>query len=463
MRHPSIGIRKRHYIYPQMKRTTDMTKGSPLRLLIAFSLPLLLTNLGQQLYIIIDAAIVGRGIGVKALAAIGASDWTYWMLIWTVMGLTQGFATFVARAFGEKDYDGMNRYIAMSTILSITLGVILTVGGIIFTRPLLVALKTPADIIDDAALYLVAMTAGILVVTLYNISASVLRALGNSRHPLYAMLIAVGLNILLDIVFVIAFKWGLLGAAIASVISQLTSFIYCLMQLRKIPYIAMTGKVWALDVSLLAKLTRFGIPIALLYITIAGGGIALQAAINRQGSIFVAGFTAANKLYGLLECAGISLGLALATFTAQNYGAKNKIRVRQGVRTALALSILASLTVSAVTIPGGGRMLQAFINPLLADGQEVLAVGERYLFLMSVFLPVLFPIHIYRNALQALGDSLWPMISGVAETVLRIAVGFIIVIFAVPQLLFYAEPAAWFFALVFSAAPYCWYRRRLLS
>ena len=440
-----------------------MTKGCPMRLLLAFSLPLLLANLGQQLYIIIDAAIVGRGIGVKALAAIGSSDWTYWMLIWTIMGLTQGFGTFVARAFGEKDYAKTNKYIAMTSILSLTIGTILSVAGIATARPLLAALSTPADIIDDAVLYLVSMTAGILVVTLYNIAAAILRAFGNSRHPLYAMTISVVLNIGLDLLFVIQFKWGLLGAAIASVISQLVSFLYCLKQLRKIPYIKLTRETWRPDLPMLMRLTRFGIPITLLYIIIAAGGIALQAAVNRQGSIFVAGFTAPNKLYGLLECTAISLGIALATFTAQNYGAGDKARVRKGVRTGLFLSLLASFAVSALTIPGGRWMLKLFIDPTIAEGPEALAIGERYLFFMSAFLSVLFPIHIYRNALQALGDSIWPMISGIAETVLRIAVGFVIVAFAMPQLLFYAEPAAWFFALVFTAAPYYRYRRKLLS
>ena len=440
-----------------------MTKGSPMRLLLAFSLPLLLTNLGQQLYIITDAAIVGRGIGVKALAAIGASDWTYWMLIWTIMGLTQGFGTFVSRAFGEKDFAKMNRCIAMSTILSVALGAVLTVAGIATARPLLAALKTPADIIDDAVLYLVSMMAGIVVVTLYNIAASILRALGNGRHPLYAMMIAAVLNIVLDLVFVIAFGWGLLGAAIASVISQFVSFLYCLGQLRKIPCIALSRKTWRPHVPMLGALARFGIPVALLYIIIAVGGIALQAAVNRQGSLFVAGFTATNKLYGLLECAAISLGLALATFTAQNFGAGDKARVRKGVRTGLILSILASFAVSALTILGGRYLLQAFIDPMAADGTQALAIGERYLFFMSALLSILFPIHIYRNALQSLGNSVWPMLSGVAETVLRIATGFVIAAFAMPQLLFYAEPAAWFFGLVFSAAPYYWYRRRLLA
>ena len=446
-----------------MKKTTDMTQGSPIRLLLAFAIPLLLTNLGQQLYIIVDAAIVGRALGVKALAAIGASDWTYWMLIWTIMGLTQGYATFVSRAFGEKNYKKMNRCIAMSTILSIALGVFLTVAGIVTARQLLAALETPSDIINDAVLYLVSMMAGILVVTLYNIAASVLRAFGNSRHPLYAMLIAAGLNITLDILFVIIFKWGLLGAALASIISQLVSFLYCLIQLRGISLIKLEREAWRLDMPILSALIRFGIPVALLYITIAAGGIALQAAANRHGSLFVAGFTATNKLYGLLECAAISLGLALATFAAQNYGANDKVRVRQGVRTGLILSVLASFAVSALTVPGGRWMLQAFIDPSVSNGRQALEIGERYLLLMSLFLSVLFPIHIYRNALQALGDSLWPMISGVAETVLRIILALVVMKFAMPQLLFYAEPAAWFFALLFSAAPYYRYRRRLLS
>lgn len=446
-----------------MTPTTDMTKGGIAKLLLTFSLPLLMTNLGQQLYIIIDAAIVGRGIGMKALAAIGASDWTYWMFVWTIMGLTQGFGTFISRAFGEKNYVKMNKVIAMSAILSSIAGVMMTAAGLAAARPLLAALKTPADIIDGAFLYFAAMTAALLVVTAYNVASSVLRAFGNGRHPLYAMLIAAGLNIALDLLFVIVFKWGLPGAAVASVISQFVSFLYCLGQIRKIPQVHLGKEAWKIDFRLLSELARFGTPIAVLYIVIAAGGIVLQAAINQQGSLFVAGFTATNKLYGLLECAAISIGLALATFTAQNYGAGNKARVRSGVRTGLVLSLAAALAVSALTTAGGKWMLKAFIDPSLADAPLVLETAHRYLFIMSVLLVILFPIHIYRNALQSLGNSTWPMISGITETVLRIMAGAVIVVCQTPELLFYTEPAAWLVALVFAAAPYCWYRRKLLS
>lgn len=446
-----------------MKRTTDMTKGSIAKLLLTFSLPLLLSNLGQQLYVIVDAAIVGRGIGVKALAAVGASDWTYWMFVWTIMGLTQGFGTFVSRAFGEKNHAKMNKVIAMSTVLGLAAGILMTVTGMVAARPLLTALKTPPDILEGALGYFLVMTSGLVVVTAYNIAASVLRALGDAKRPLYAMLIAVGINIALDLLFVIVFKWGLTGAAAASIVSQFVSFLYCLRQIKKIPEVRLTANAWKPDIPMLGALTRFGIPIAALYIVIAAGGIILQAAINRQGSLFIAGFTATNKLYGLLECAAISLGLALATFAAQNYGAGNRFRVRRGVRVGLVISLIAALVVSVFAVFGGKWLLKAFIDSDLADGEAVLAIAERYLFIMSALLVILFPIHIYRNAVQALGNSVWPMISGVVETVVRMILGVVIVLFSLPEILYYTEPAAWLAALIFIATPYYHYRKKLLK
>ena len=446
-----------------MNQTTDMTTGSPVRHLIIFTLPLWLTNIGQQLYMIIDASIVGRGVGVSALASVGSCDWIYWMVLWIIMGLTQGFATFISRYFGMKDYAKTNKVIAMSTLLCGAIGVFLTLSGLLLARPLLELLKTPQDIIDGAAYYLLTMISGTLCVMAYNMAAAILRAFGNSRHPLYAMLIAATVNIALDILFVFQFHWGITGAAAASVLAQLVSFFYCLAQIRKIAVVSLPRQVWKIDFHMLAELFKFGLPVALLYVFIAASGIVVQYAINLQGSIFVAGFTATNKIYGLMECTAISLGVAIATFCSQNYGAKNYQRFKEGVWKGFLLTELMAVVITILALFPGKYLLQLFIAPEGSYGSSALQVAELYLFISGVFLVILFPIHTYRNGLNALGDSIWPMVSGAAECVARIVTAIFLVKLFGRELLFYTEPAAWIAALLFSIIPYYCYQKKLLK
>ncbi len=446
-----------------MDRTTDMTKGNPFKLILTFAFPLILTNLGQHLYMIVDASIVGRGVGVKALAAVGSADWSYWLILWSVCGLTQAFATFVSRYFGDKNYYDMNKTIAMSTVLSIIIGIIFTILGLVSTRPLLNLLKTPSDIINDANIYLFTMIAGTLIVTAYNMASSILRAFGDGKSPLYAMIIAALLNVGLDLLFVIVFKLSVFGAALASVFSQFVSFVYCLYQIRKIQYIKIEKEMWKPDYKLIKDLLFFGIPLALEFIVIALGGIILQSTINLQGSTFVAGYTAVNKTYGLLEGTAISLGTAFSTFMAQNYGAGNIARVKQGLRTGIQLSIISSIIIAVTLLPTGKYILKLFININETGGIEALEIAWRYMFIMLVLLPILYLIHIYRNALQSIGISVWSMISGIAEFIVRVGMGKFLIIWLGVDTLYYIEPAAWIGALIFVIFPYYFYHNKLLK
>ena len=243
-----------------MQRTTDMTVGNPTSLILRFSLPLIITNLGQQLYMIVDGAIVGRGVGVKALAAVGATDWIYWLILWAVIGLTQGFATFVSRHFGENNYHAVNRTIAASAILCVVISLVLTAAGILAAEPLLQLLHTPSDVFADAKLYLITMIAGTLVVGAYNMAASVLRAFGDGRSPLIAMGIAAVLNVGLDLLFVMAFHWGVFGAAFASVLSQGVAFIYCLIRVLRVECVRLTKESFRPDFRMIKELLLFGLP-----------------------------------------------------------------------------------------------------------------------------------------------------------------------------------------------------------
>ncbi len=444
-----------------MKRTTDMTKGSILKLMLSFAFPLIITNLGQQFYLIADAAIVGRGVGVMALAAVGSADWSYWLILWTVTGITQAFATFISRYFGDKNYRDMNKTIAMSTVLCIIIGFFLTTAGLLCAKPLLVLLDTPKDIIDGATVYLITMICGTLIVTAYNMTSSILRAFGDGKSPLIAMIIAAVLNIGLDLLFVMVFHWGVFGAAFASVLSQLVSFAYCLHRIRKIECVKLSTETRKIDFPLIKKLLKFGIPLSLQYIVIALGGMILQSTINLQGSTFVAGFTAVNKLYGLFECTAISLGIAFSTFFAQNYGAGRKDRVLKGVRTGEKLCVVSALIVMAIFFAAGKYLIRIFLDVSEKGGSQAFDTAEKYLYYMLSFLVILYLIYVYRNALQAFGISFWSMASGFGEFVVRVFMGKAVVLWLGTETLFFVEPAAWIGALLIVVIPYYVLRKKL--
>ena len=446
-----------------MNRTVDMTVGNPAKHILKFAFPLLLTNLGQQLYMIVDASIVGRGVGVKALAAVGATDWSYWLVLWSIIGLTQGFATFVSRYFGEKNYKDVNKVIAMSTVLCIAIGVFMTVVGLVAARPLLELLNTPADIIEGATTYLITMVAGTLIVTAYNMASAILRAFGDGKTPLIAMVIAAVLNIGLDCLFVFGFQWGIFGAALASVISQLVSFVFCFVRIRSIDCVRMDRSVWKIDWKMVRDMLAFGLPLAFEHIIIAVGGILLQSAVNLQGSIFIAGYTATNKVYGLLECSAISVGLASSTFLAQNYGAGQLERVKTGVKAASGIVTVMAVVVLSFVLLVKRYLLMLFLNVNEAGGPEALVIADRYLTIMTGFLVILYLIHVFRNALQAIKISLWSMISGIAECICRIFMAKVVIHWMGTDALFVSEPVAWLGALLCVVIPYFYYRNKLLK
>ena len=445
-----------------MKRTVDMTVGNPTKHIFVFALPLILSNIGQQLYYVVDASIVGRGVGVTALAAVGATDWVYCMILWAVISLTQGFSTFVSRYFGEKNYSKMNKSIAMSTLLSGFIGVGLAVLGMLAARPLLVLMNTPKDIIGGATAYLMIMLGGTVVVTAYNLASSILRAFGDGKSPLIAMVIAGALNVGLDLLFVLSFGWGIYGAAAASVLSQLVSFLYCLWQIQKIDCIHLDRQAFRIDWKECKELLAFSVPLALQSITIAIGGIFLQSVINQQGSIFIAGYTATNKMYGLMECSATALGLACSTFFAQNYGAGLYKRVRQGVKTATLIATGMAVAVFGILLVVRWNLLQLFLDVNQENGFAALEIAVRYLSYMIFFLVILFLIHVYRNALQALKISLWSMLSGFAELFCRLFMAYVVIHWIGSDALFLSEPLAWLGALVFVMVPYFFYQKKLL-
>lgn len=427
----------------QIQATKDMTKGNPAKLLFGFALPLMLGNIFQQFYIIVDTIIVGQGVGVPALAAIGAADWPNWLFMWLAAGMTQGFSILFAQYFGAKNEKSLRKSIGNAIVLTAVSAVLLTAAGELVTAPVLRLLKTPGDIFDGSLTYLRVMLGGLAIVLFYNLEASVLRALGDGRSPLVAMVIAACVNIGLDLLFVMKFHWGIAGAAAATLISQGVSCIYCIVVIQKIPFLRLERSDFSMDIYLAKKLLYLGLPIMFQNVIIAVGGMVLQSVINGFGFLFVAGFTATNKLYGILETAAISYGYAITTFVAQNRGAGNNTRIQTGMRSGILMAFGTSLLISAIMFLWGKNLLSMFISPEEAQAGQVLQIAHHYLMIMSIFLMILYALHVYRSALQGLGDTMIPMISGVAEFAMRTSAAVLLPRFMGQEGIFYAEILAW--------------------
>lgn len=400
-------------------RISKLTEGTPLPLLLRFSLPLMAGNIFQQLYTVVDTMIVGKALGVGALAALGAGDWINWMVLGIIQGITQGFGILMANEFGANRTDDLRRVIGCSAVLSaisalVLLGIMQWAG-----RPLLNLLQTPTAVIDNALLYLRIMFFGIPIVMFYNLLACILRSLGDSKTPLTAMIVAALCNIGLDLLFVLVFRWGIAGAAIATLIAQMISGLYCLLRLRTVPFMKMQRSDYRLRACMAGQLLKLGFPMALQNTLIAIGGMIIQMIVNGFGVVFIAGFTATNKLYGVLEVAALSYGYAMVTYVGQNVGAKKLDRIRSGMKSALVLSVATSLLITAIMIIFGRGIVGSFISGTPKEIKEATRVAYTYLCVMSSCLPILYVLYIVRSAIQGMGDTLLPMVSGIAELLMR--------------------------------------------
>ena len=424
-------------------RLKDMTTGHPLKLMTQFALPLMVGNLFQQLYTVVDTAVVGQALGVAALAALGASDWLNWMFLGMVQGVTQGFSIPMAHSFGGRQMEQLKKVIRQSLLLSALCALLFLTVGQLIAVPLLTLLKTPADILPNTILYIRVILVGLPVVMAYNLFSAILRSMGDSKTPLYAMIVASVTNILLDLLFVLGFHWGIAGAAAATVIAQVVSSVICLVQLKKLGVMDFHAGEFRPDGSMIKELLRLGSPMAFQNLIIAIGGMIVQSVVNRCGVTFLAGFTATNKMYGLLEIAAISYGYSMVTYVGQNLGAGKIQRIRQGVRSANLLGLGIAVVVAGTMIAFGKSIVGIFISGTPAQIAEATEIGYRYLCVMSLFLPVLYYLYVTRAAIQGAGNAVLPMLSGVVEFIMRT-----IVILVLPRLIgsegvFYAEVAAW--------------------
>ena len=396
-----------------------MTEGAPWKLIISFALPLMVGNIFQQLYTVVDTMVVGKALGVDALAALGATDWLYWMLLGMIQGVTQGFGILMSREFGAKQYEKLRSVVGSSASLAALFALLFLVFGLIVTEPVMKLLNTPAEILDWSLLYLQIMFLGIPIVMVYNLLATILRSLGDGRTPLQAMIVAAMSNILLDLLFVLVFRWGIAGAAIATLIAQGISSIYCLQRIRKIPFMALKKHHFMLDPAMAGRLLSLGSPMAAQNAIIAIGGMIITAVVNGYGVAFIGGFTAANKLYGVLEIAATSYGYAMITYVGQNLGAGKIDRIKTGMGWAVGIALGTSAVIAAVMLLLGEHIVGAFISGTPAEVTAATKVGFTYLSIMSISLPVLYILHVSRSAVQGMGNTVLPMVSGIAEFIMR--------------------------------------------
>jgi putative MATE family efflux protein len=429
-----------------------MTTGNPVKLILTFSIPLLIGNVFQQFYSMVDTIIVGRFLGVNALAAVGSTGAMVFLVNGFVIGLTSGFAVLVAQKFGATNEEGVRKAFASSLVLSALMTIVVTFISVVSARPLLELMNTPSDIIQDSLSYIIIIYAGNIAIIFYNILASILRSLGDSKTPLYFLIISSILNVVLDIVFIVNFSMGVAGAAYATVISQAVSAILCAIYIiKKFPILKLKKKHWKIRKSYVQKQLRIGVPMALQFSITAAGAMILQSALNSFGSKVIASYTAASKVQQLVMQPAVTFGVAMATYSGQNLGAGRIDRIKEGVKKCTMISIVVSIISTIVVILFGGAFTRLFMS---GNDLEVIGYARQYLNTVSIFYIPLGLIFIYRNTLQGIGDSFVPMMAGVAEMVARTVVAFTLPILLDFTGIALADPAAWIAAAVPLAITY---------
>ena len=434
--------------------TKDLTSGSPLKVILMFTFPLVLGNLFQQFYALADTIIVGRFCGVSALASVN------YLILGFVIGVCNGFAIPIAQLFGARDYKDLRRHVANAAWLCIAASVVLTIATVALTRPMMQLMQTPDDIIDGAVIYIGWIFAGIPFIFLYNMVAAIMRALGDSKTPLYFLILTSALNIGLDLLFVIPFKFGVFGAALATDISQVISGVLSFIYLcRKFDVLKMQKDDLAFSKKACVRLMGIGVPMGLQCSITAIGSVIMQWAVNMQGSTAVAAVTAAGKTQNLLTVPLESVGTAMATYAGQNLGASRMDRVRKGTNSAMLIILVYGLASAFILHFTDVQIMGLFLDT--AKEVDIVAMGREYLFWNSVFFVPLGALIVWRYTIQGLGFSSLAMLAGVAEMIARTAVAIILV----PILGYFgaelANPAAWVAACLFLYPAYRWTCRQL--
>lgn len=441
--------------------TKDLTVGKPLKSILLFTLPILIGNIFQQLYSMVDTIIVGQTISSAALAGVGATGAISFLVIGFVQGLTAGFAVKTSQLFGARDVDGIKRSIAASLALSLILSVVLTFLSVYTTMPLLRLMKTPSDIIGYSYDYIVTIYWGLAATVFYNLASSVLRAIGDSRTPLIFLILAAVLNVGFDFLFILVFRMGVSGAGWATVLSQAISALGCFaVMFTKFPVCRIRLNHFRSSLKFYWQHLAIGLPMALQFSITAVGVMVQQAALNLLGTTVVTAYTAASKIDNLINQSLCALGSAVATFCGQNYGAGRYDRIKQGVRTSMVIGVIGALIGCAFVVLCAKPLTSIFITDIT---DELLAYSKEYLFYQGVFYFALAAIFVYRNALQGIGRSALTMIGGGIELIMRVLASLLLAKVMGFAGISISNPAAWIGADIFFISAYYFIIGRISS
>ena len=395
----------------------DMTSGKPIKLIWNFTIPLLIGNLFQQLYNMADTFIVGRTIGVHALASVGSTGSIIFLILGFANGLTAGLAIPLAQRYGAKNYSGVKRSFYVSILISAMVAILLTILSMLFCRQILEIMQTPVEIIDGAYDYLMVIFAGIFSSMAFNLLSNIFRSIGDAKTPLYFLVIACIMNIILDVVFIAGFGMGVEGAGYATVLSQIFSALACILYIwKKIPILRLNSKDFVAESSDVREHVRISFPMAFQSSIIAIGAIIIQITLNQLGATAVAAYTAAQKIDQVAILPMMSFGVTMATFVAQNYGAKKYDRIWRGVRDCIKLSLTFAISVGIILNVFSPIFIRAFVG---VGHEEVVELGAIYFITNGTMYSLLSLLFIYRYTLQGVGKTFTPTVAGIMELCMR--------------------------------------------
>ena len=439
--------------------TKNLTEGNPTKLIFFFTLPLIAGNIFQQMYALVDTLLVGRFLGVDALAAVGCTGSLMFLMIGFVVGLTTGFSIYTGQRFGARDLDGVRRSAAACIVLSVLFSVLLTVGGVLACPALLRFMQTPPEIMEDALAFINIIYGGVVTQVFFMMITNLIRALGDSRRPTYMLAFGLTVNIVLEPVFLLGFGWGVPGAALATVASQAIGIAVALVYIAKrFPLLHLKREDWHMTRPLLLAHMRIGLPMGIQTSVIAMGAVILQVALNQLGPVAVAAYAASQKVDTIAIMPMMSFGMAMAAYTAQNFGARRLDRIELGVKKCMLMSGIFSIAAGAFNILCGPYIMYLFVG----DGQQqVIDYGQLYLVINGVCYLILSQLFIYRYTLQGLGQTVVPTIAGIMELVMRAAAALVLVTNFGYIGACFASPLAWIGSCVPLAIAYYATRRTL--
>ena len=441
--------------------TKDMTSGNPLKLIIGFAIPMFLGMLFQQFYSMVDTVIVGKFLGVGPLAGVGSTSSLNFLVIGFCTGVCNGFAIPVSQMFGAKRDSELRRFVANSAWLCVIFSVVITTAIVACCRPLLTLMHTPEDIFEYAYVYIVIIFLGIPTTFLYNVTAAIIRSLGDSRSPVVFLAIASGINIVLDIVFIVAFDMGVEGPALATVISQGISGLLSLFYMKKkFEILRISKEEWKMRGSYMKTLCYMGIPMGLQYSVTAIGTLVIQAAINGFGSMTVAGVTAAQRINAFISCPIEAIGATMAPYSGQNMGAGKLDRVGKGLRDASLLGFVISAVLFVFVLLTGKQLSLLFLDT--ADAQ-VVAYSYRFLVFTAAGYCLLVLVNTVRFTIQGMCFSVFAITSGVLEMIARSLAGLVVVPLIGYTGICLAHPMAWIFADAFLIPAFFYCKKKIVG